>query len=120
MYRTDTRRFATYVLPALALILLAAAPAAAQDREGWEWISPAGFQPGALPEIELLEGSEGHVAFQVTLPGFWLRERLGPDQQLYAELDFPGLGAVQDPGAPKLPAHVPVTERMVVGPFVIR
>ena len=87
----------------LALAVFATAPATAQEREGWQWLSPLGAEPGTPPQITPVEGTGTYAVFDVVVPGFWIRERIGGDQRTYVEIDVPGAGETMQPGAPKLP-----------------
>lgn len=73
--------------------------------ENAQWISLEGqSEPGAPASVNAIDGGAQFTTVEVKVPGFWLAERLGPDQQVYQEVFFPGLGQINQPGAPKLPA----------------
>lgn len=91
---------------ALAFFLVSDALAQSPPpREDAEWISLDGqSEPGTPARVVALEGDADFTSVEVRIPGFWVVERIGPDQRTYQEVFFPGLGQIAQPGAPKLPA----------------
>lgn len=101
-FPTASRLIRTTLITLASLLLLTPA-AFAQLGEEWQWNSPLGFEPDQPLIIEPVEGTETYAVFQVLIPGFWSRERIGDDQRTYTELRFPGLGSTLQKGAPNLP-----------------
>mgnify|MGYP001088846949 CR=1 FL=1 len=96
-------------LAAVMLLVVFASTAPAQEfeppAENAEWIELLqGAEPGTPAKIEITEGGPEQTAVLVEIPGFWTVPRIGDDQREYTELVFPGLGSLNDPGAPQLPA----------------
>jgi hypothetical protein len=69
----------------------------------------AGAPPGKPAEwIEQSGSSSAQISvFELRIHGFWQTNLVGPNGVSYARLDFPGLGAIGQVGAPELPAGRP-------------
>jgi hypothetical protein len=74
------------------------------DERG-SWVSETNAPPGTPATIvfDPVASSLSQSSFNVTIAGFFVQERLGPDGVRYLELTVPGLGSRGLPGAPRLP-----------------
>jgi hypothetical protein len=61
--------------------------------------------PGAPTEVILDKGASDatKTTFELSIPGFWVEEKQGPDGRTYQKIEIPGLGSVEASGAPDLP-----------------
>jgi hypothetical protein len=99
----------TPVLPlALALSVLAgcSCPGPGGEVPEAEWVAlDAGAPPGAAVEVTLDEelSDASQTTFVLSIKGFWVEEKQGPDGTLYQKVTVPGLGSHNQTGAPDLP-----------------
>lgn len=108
---------ATPNLPIASAILVAVAtlfalsvstPQCCQAQQGPQWIHFDEYPDGTPATIELMEddSSSQVTRFIVTIHGFWIEPVMGPDQRWYNRYEFPGLGMINEEGAPELPKLV--------------
>jgi len=70
------------------------------------WTSLAPDRPAGTPaEVSLDRAASGpsQTTFDLTISGFWVEEKRGPDGLTYQKIEIPGLGSVDTVGAPDLP-----------------
>ena len=97
--------------PALRRTLVSAAllalglEAGAQRAAGPQWVPLDDSPVGTAAEILFVadESSEARTTIEVRIHGFWMEDVVGDDGATYQRLDFPGLRAMTQPGAPELP-----------------
>jgi hypothetical protein len=98
------RRARRFGLAALLPLLFWCTPAQAQT---WVALSP-GAPVGQPAELQLLPASGSQQSeFELVLHGYFRQTLTGPDGVTYTRFDFPGLGLVDQTGAPELPALRP-------------
>ncbi|MGQ9706697.1 MAG: C25 family cysteine peptidase, partial [bacterium] len=61
-------------------------------------------EPGALPEIIVLQSNENHTLINILIPGMWVEDIVGPDGQVYQKLEIPEYGTTNDISYPELPS----------------
>jgi len=60
-------------------------------------------EPGALPEITILDSNENHTLINVLIPGMWVDDVVGPDSLTYQVLEIPDYTSSNSVGFPALP-----------------
>lgn len=87
----------------LTLILILATQPVFAERE---WISLDGSQEGTEAELSLDEGQSTpqHTWLKLTLHGFYIEEKQSPQGDRYHQVTVPGMGSINQAGAPDLPA----------------
>lgn len=94
--------------PGLATALLAAALLllAVVSRAEPEWISPDGSPPGTPADFAVDPGQSSAQRSTLTLNihGFWMEDVQGEDGNVYQKFSVPGMGSLNTPGGPDLPA----------------
>ena len=74
--------------------------------EGRSWTSFDPDRPAGSPaEVDLDTGASGpsRTTVELSIPGLWVEEMLGPDGQTYQKIEIPGLGSIDTIGEPDLP-----------------
>jgi hypothetical protein len=71
-----------------------------------EWVSIDGSPAGRPAEfvVDPSQSSEQRSALVLKIHGFWMEPRLGDDGNTYQKITVPGMGSLNTPGAPDLPA----------------
>ena len=89
-------RFAA--LLSLAVALHASAGLAQQ----LQWVPLDGAPPGTPAELRVDESqsSLSMTKLDLLIHGFYVQQRMGPDQQLYYKVTVPGMGSLNQQGAP--------------------
>ncbi len=87
----------------LVLLILVASLATAAETE---WISLDGSPEETPAELFLEEdnSSPEQTWMKLVIHGFWIVERQGPAGEPYHQVIVPGMGSLNQPGAPDLPA----------------
>jgi len=71
------------------------------------WVSfNEGFdfrEEGTPPEITIIESNEQHTLLEITIPGMWVEDIVGPDGYTYQVIEMPGYATTSDIGLPQLP-----------------
>lgn len=89
----------------VALGVVGASPVRAQAGGGRVWYPLDAAPPGTPAEIVLRPQFSGptQTTFDVTIHGFYVTPRTGPDNVSYAQLESPGLERLSILGAPEIP-----------------
>ncbi|MCU7906840.1 MAG: hypothetical protein KZQ76_13555 [Candidatus Thiodiazotropha sp. (ex Epidulcina cf. delphinae)] len=76
--------------------------------EGRRWIALDDNQePGASAVIQINDRASNakQTVFDLSIPGFWMTSKRGPDGKRYQKIAIPGLGSHDRLGAPDLPLY---------------
>ncbi|MBI3114930.1 MAG: hypothetical protein HYZ09_00345, partial [Candidatus Kerfeldbacteria bacterium] len=88
----------------LALVAGLAVPALAQTTQRWVALDPSPPGTPADVRLDLSMSDSRNSFFDVFIHGFWVEDKQGPDGRFYQKVRVPGLGSMDQVGAPELPA----------------
>ena len=91
--------------PFLTLVSAALASGSAHAQVlDWIQLSPFGFEGQPAQLILDPSSHDQTTVFELVIHGYWTEDVKGPDGLTYERLTFPGLGVIDQLGAPELPA----------------
>ncbi|MEW8316584.1 MAG: C25 family cysteine peptidase [Candidatus Thiodiazotropha endolucinida] len=79
-----------------------------RQTEERRWIALDDSQkPGASAQIRTdeRESNTEQTVFDLTIPGFWMITKQGPDGKMYQKIEIPGIGSHNQLGSPDLPSY---------------
>ncbi|MCU7802733.1 MAG: hypothetical protein KZQ82_17615 [Candidatus Thiodiazotropha sp. (ex Lucinoma annulata)] len=64
-------------------------------------------KPGALAMVQTNDRASNtkRTVFDLTIPGYWMTSKQGPDGKQYQKIEIPGLGSHDQLGSPDLPSY---------------
>lgn len=78
------------------------------EAEERRWIALDDSQKPGAPAVIQTNGRASNVkqtVFDLTIPGFWMTTKKGPDGKVYQKIEVPGLGSHDQLGSPDLPLY---------------
>jgi len=61
-------------------------------------------EDGAPPDINIIHCDNNYTEFEITMNGFYVEDIVGPDGQVYQQIEVPDYATTNDVGLPELPA----------------
>jgi hypothetical protein len=93
------------VLAWLFLLVPAATTLLVGVAHAQEWVFLDHTPEGTPADVQVVSGSDDQqTVIDVVIHGFWMEDVAAPNQHTYQRLTFPGLGIMNQTGAPLLPA----------------